>query len=520
MPVLFLILCIRSIPAQERNGVQQNTVHHDNAIYYDQTLSSLEGLATKEKQFHDKLPNVEDNPHRPTYVITIHRMIDGGLNSSIQRRVDSAKDKDAGLIIFDIDTFGGRLDAAMEISEFISDLKEAKTVAFISHKAISAGALIALSCNDIIMAPEAELGDCEPILPTTEGGYKSAGEKIQTVLRTKFRKFAEKNGYPVLLAEAMVTSEIEVYRIETEENPEGFYISSRELKEMSEEDQKKIKKKKLIVEEGKLLTMHTREAFEFGFARHIVEDRDALFALYGVNKNDVTELETNWSEEMVRFLEKIAPVLLTIGIIALYLEFNSPGFGIPGLIGIVCFATIFLSKYLVGLAEAPEIIIFFLGIALIAVEIFLIPGFGITGIAGIILVFIGLILSFQDFTFPRTPFDSGELRKNLLMIIGSFLTSTLAIVLLLKHMPGIPIFRRLILTTAETPEYGFKNVTTPAYADLIGTKGIAITPLHPSGRIEVGEKVLDVVTQGDFIDKGQRVEIVKVEGNRIVVKTV
>lgn len=126
MPVLFLILCIRSIPAQERNGVQQNTVHHDNAIYYDQTLSSLEGLATKEKQFHDKLPNVEDNPHRPTYVITIHRMIDGGLNSSIQRRVDSAKDKDAGLIIFDIDTFGGRLDAAMEISEFISDLKEAK----------------------------------------------------------------------------------------------------------------------------------------------------------------------------------------------------------------------------------------------------------------------------------------------------------------------------------------------------------------------------------------------------------
>lgn len=106
MPVLFLLLCIRSIPAQERNDVQQNTVHHDTTIYYDQTLSSPEGLATKEKQFHDKLPNVEDTTHRPTYVITIHRMIDGGLNSSIQRRVDSAKDKNAGLIIFDIDTFG------------------------------------------------------------------------------------------------------------------------------------------------------------------------------------------------------------------------------------------------------------------------------------------------------------------------------------------------------------------------------------------------------------------------------
>ncbi|MDR4508109.1 MAG: hypothetical protein MRJ65_07730 [Candidatus Brocadiaceae bacterium] len=495
-------------------------MHHDNTIYYDQTLSSQEEPATKKKQFQNGFPDADNNPYRPTYVITIHRMIDGGLNSSIQRRVDSAKDNDAGLIIFDIDTFGGRLDAAMEISEFISDLKEADTVAFISHKAISAGALIALSCNDIIMAPEAELGDCEPILPTTEGGYKSAGEKIQTVLRTKFRKFAEKNGYPVLLAEAMVTSEIEVYRIETEENPEGFYISSRELKEMNEEDQKKIKKKKLIVEEGKLLTMHTREAFEFGFARHIVDDLDALFALYNVNKKEVTELETNWSEEMVRFLEKIAPVLLTIGIIAIYLEFNSPGFGIPGLVGIVCFATIFLSKYLVGLAEAPEIIIFFLGIALIAVEIFLIPGFGITGIAGIILVFIGLMLSFQDFTLPRTPFDSEELRKNLLMIIGSFLTSAFAIVLLLKYMPGIPLFKRLILTTAETPDYGFKNVTSSAYSELLGVKGVAITPLRPSGRIEVGEKLLDVVTQGDFIGKGQRVEIVKIEGNRIVVKSV
>ncbi|MCF6149800.1 MAG: serine protease [Candidatus Kuenenia sp.] len=520
LSILFILLSIRILSAQERDDVLQHNLPDDNTTNYNQVLSSQNESATKREQFQNEFPSAEKNPRRPTYVITIHRMIDGGLSSSIQRRVNSAKDENAGLIIFDIDTFGGRLDAAMEISEFISDLKEVETVAFIPHKAISAGALIAISCNDIIMAPEAELGDCEPIVPTAEGGYKSAGEKIQTVLRTKFRKFAEKNGYPVLLAEAMVTSEIEVYRIETEENPEGFYISSKELKEMNEEDQKKIKNKKLIVEEGKLLTMHTREAFEFGFARHIVDDREALFALYEVNKSEVTTLETNWSEEMVRFLEKIAPVLLTIGIIAIYIEFNSPGFGIPGLIGITCFATIFLSKYLVGLAEAPEILIFFAGIALIAVEIFLIPGFGITGIAGILLVFAGLILSFQDFTFPSTPSDSEMLRKNLLMMIGSFLTSALVIVLLLRYMPGIPIFNRLILRTSETPDYGFKNDSMPAYSALVGTKGIAITPLRPSGRVDVGERILDVVTQGDFIDKGQGVEIVKVEGNRIVVKSV
>lgn len=520
MATAFMLFCIHAVFAQETNNPNRNNLSSANAAYSAQILSLNNESAEKNGQFKDELPDPQIDTAKPAYIITMHNMIDGGLNSSVKRRVEIAKDGGVGLIIFDIDTFGGRLDSAIDISEYISALEDIKTVAFISHKAISAGALIAISCNDIIMAPEAELGDCEPIVPTPEGGYKTAGEKIQTVLRAKFRKFAEKNGYPVLLAEAMVTNEIEVYRIETEENPEGFFISGKELKEMREEDQKKIKNKKLIDEEGKLLTMHTREAFEYGFARHIVDDRNGLLALYNIKENEAIELETNWSEEMVRFLEKMAPILLTIGIIAIYLEFKTPGFGLPGIIGILCFATIFLSKYLVGLAEAPEIIIFFVGIALIAVEIFLIPGFGITGIAGIILVFTGLILSFQDFTLPRTPYDSDVLRKNLLMIICSFLSSSFVIVMLLKYMPGIPMFNRLILTTAETADYGFGNIAASSYSDLLGARGVAVTPLHPSGRVEVGERILDVVTQGDFIDKGQAVEVAVVEGNRIVVRAV
>ena len=452
---------------------------------------------------------------KPAVIITMHRMIDGGLSSSVKRRLDVAKESGSELVIFDINTFGGRLDTAIEISEYISALKGIKTVAFIGHKAISAGALIAISCNDIVMAPESELGDCEPILPSSEGGYKTAGEKIQTVLRTKFRKFAEKNGYPILLAEAMVTSEIEVYRIKTEEHPAGIYISSRELDEMSDDDKLLIKEKKLIIEKGKLLTMHAKEALEYGFARNIVDNREELLNLYDVY--EVDELDTNWSEEAARFLEKIAPFLLTIGIIAIYLEFKMPGFGIPGIVGILCFAALFLGKYMAGLAETPEIIIFFIGIALIAVEIFIIPGFGITGIAGMVFVFIGLLLSFQDFTIPRTPYDTEVLQKNLLTIIASYLTSSFIILLLLKFMPGIPLFNRIILTTAETQDNGFYPITDSSKKNLIGKKGVAITNLHPAGRIEIEDDILDVVTQGNFIDKGQRVEIVETEGNHIVV---
>ena len=454
-------------------------------------------------------------------IIPISGMIDGGIYNSLKRRVEIAKENGSNIIIFEIDTFGGQLEPAFEISEHISNIKNTKTIAFIPTKAISAGSLIAISCNEIYMSPQAELGDCEPIVPSSEGGYKTVGEKIQTVLRTKFRKFAEKNGYPVLLAEAMVTKEIEVYRVVTEEKPEGFYISGRELKEMTEEGKKKIKSRKLIIEEGKLLTMHAKEAYEYQFAKEIVEDRNSL--LKSLNLENVTPdiLETNWSEEMVRFLGRISPILLGIGLAALWMEFKSPGLGLPGIVAVLCLATVFLSKHLVGLAEAPEIIMFFIGIVLIAVEILFIPGFGIAGIPGIILILIGAILSFQDFTIPRTPYDVDMFITNIFAVMCSLIGSGITIFLLFKFMPGIPFFNRLVLTSSETSLSGFVIPPQPAgKSSLVGKEGKALTILHPTGKIEVDNNTLDVVTEGEYIEKGKIVEIIEISGNRIVVKAI
>ncbi len=452
-------------------------------------------------------------------IIPLSGMIDGGIYNSLKRRVEIAKENGSNLIIFEIDTFGGQLESAFEISEHISNIKNTKTIAFIPTKAISAGSLIAISCNEIYMSPLAELGDCEPIVPSSEGGYKTVGEKIQTVLRTKFRKFAEKNGYPVLLAEAMVTKEIEVYRVVTEEKPKGFYISGRELKEMNEDEKKKFKSRKLIIEEGKLLTMHAKEAYEYHFAKEIVEDRDDLLKLLNLKNVTPNILETNWSEEMVRFLGRIAPILLGIGLAALWMEFKSPGLGLPGIVAVLCLATVFLSKHLVGLAETPEIIIFFIGIVLIAVEILFIPGFGIAGIPGIILMFIGAILSFQDFTIPRTPYDVDMFVKNIFAVMCSIIGSGITIFLLFKFMPGIPFFNRLVLTSSETSLSGFVIPPQPAgKSSVVGMKGKALTILHPTGKIEVGNNTLDVVTDGEYIEKGKIVEIIEISGNRIVVK--
>ncbi|MCB7128279.1 MAG: hypothetical protein J3T61_01925 [Candidatus Brocadiales bacterium] len=455
------------------------------------------------------------------FVIALEGMIDGGLYSSVERRTKIALEENPSLIIFEIDTYGGRLEPAFEISEHIADIpEETKTVAYIPKKAISAGALIAVSCNEIVMGPHAELGDCEPIIPSAEGGYKTVGEKIQTVLRTKFRKFAEKNGYPVKLAEAMVTSELEVYRIITEDAPEGRFVTARELKEMTEEETKQIKSKKLIIEKGKLLTMHSIEAKDYGFAKFVVKNRDDLFEQYGIKPEQAEGLEVNWSEDMVRFLDSIAPVLLGVGLVAMWMEMKSPGVGLPGLVGVLCFATVFLSKYMVGLAEVPEMIIFMLGIMLLGVEVLVLPGFGLFGVAGILTMMLGLVLAFQDFLVPQTPYNYEELRVNLLQILASMIGSIAVMAVLVRYLPDMPLFGRLILRTSEEAALGFETVPVASKEDLVGKRGYAISTLRPSGRADIDGDVLDVVTQGEFIEADRMIEVVEIQGNRIVVKPI
>lgn len=455
------------------------------------------------------------------FIIPLEGMIDGGLYSSLERRAKLALEEKPRLIIFKIDTYGGRLEPAFEISDYIGNIpEETKTVAYIPNKAISAGALIAVSCNEIAMGPQAELGDCEPIVPSAEGGYKTVGEKIQSVLRTKFRKFAEKNGYPVRLAEAMVTNEMEVYHIVTEDSPQGKFITARELEEMSEEERKKIVSKRIIVEKGKLLTMHAREARDYGFAKYLVKDREELLEQYSIKTEEVVELVTNWSEEMVRFLDSIAPILLGVGLIALWMELKAPGVGLPGIIGVLCLATVFLSKYMVGLAEVPEILVFALGLMLLAVEVFVLPGFGLFGLAGILLMLIGLVLAFQEFLVPQTPYHYEELRINLLQIFSSMIGSIIVIAILVKYLPGMPLFGRLVLRASEEAELGFETVPITSGESLVGKRGYTLSTLRPAGRADFGGRVLDVVSEGEFIEPNQMVEIVEVRGNRVVVRPV
>ncbi|MCD6460339.1 serine protease, partial [bacterium] len=221
-------------------------------------------------------------------VIPLHGEVDFALSNFTKRSTEEAKKKGVKIIIFDIDTFGGRVDSALEISKTITDLSPIKTIAYVSVKAISAGALIALSADEIVMKKATTIGDCAPITVTNKGPAM-LGEKFQSPLRAEFRKLAERNGYPVLLAQSMVSEGIEVVKLIYKDS-HFVYASRLEYDEMTEQEKKDIYKAVTVVAKGELLTIHSKEALDLGFSSLIVKNEDELFEFYNIDKNNILKI--------------------------------------------------------------------------------------------------------------------------------------------------------------------------------------------------------------------------------------
>lgn len=522
-----------------------------------------------------------DQPARSDVVVVeIRGQIDPGLAYYVERAVTEAQEHDPRLIIFEVDTWGGRVDSAIEISKTITDIQGAKTAAFVVKKAISAGALISLSCNDVFMKPDTKIGDCAPIAVTQEGVVE-LGEKYKTMLRAHFRNLAERNGYPVKLSESMVDKEMEIYVIRR--NDRNEYVDRRELEEIIQKMYKtfeskvrfeenkavlrdgneltdmekavfenmtskadKLKsledisnfikqdiehriEKKTVVEKGKLLTIFSKEAVDLGFAESIVESRQAIIEKYLDDfKGDVTEINISWSEDLVRVIDMYAGLILLVALACIYIEIKSPGLGVPGLIGGVLLAVFFGSHYLLGLADVIDIVLFVLGVVLICLEIFVIPGFGIAGISGILLVGVSIVFSQQTFYLPNPdyPWDKDVFIQNLGSLAVSMVGMFFVMYLLQKYLPSIPIFGRIVLKSPSGAEVQAavsqkRNPNAiPDESDLCGRKGVAVSHLRPAGIARIQKKRVDVVTRGEMIEKGEAVVVINVQGNRIIVKKV
>ena len=447
------------------------------------------------------------------FIIPISGAIDHGMAAFVGRGIKEAAGHDNVLIVFEIDTYGGQVDAAFAIVDKIITC-EAPTVAFVRTRAISAGALIALAADQLYMRNNTTIGDVAPLINTSEGP-QMLGEKHQSPIRAKFRTLAHRNGYPEILSEAMVTEEIAVYEVTLPDTV--MYLDSARIADLDPEVKKRIKSKKLVVRRGELLTMTEVEALRYGFSRMTVSSVDEMLREMGHAGAEVIRVGKSWSEGFVSVIAMLAPILMMIGFSMLYIEMRSPGFGIPGAVGILCLALVFFGQYMVGLAHYTELLLLITGAVLLAVEIFVLPGFGVAGIAGIILMMAGMVLSFQSFVIPSPdfPWQAEVLKINILRVSLSILGAIVFILIFFKYF--FERIGRVIKGPYLSATLDAQSDEGMSFVPKVGDTGVTSTPLRPSGKVIIDKNLCDVVTEGQFIDSGVTVTVTQIQGNRIVV---
>ena len=411
--------------------------------------------------------------------------VDLGMAPLARRAVDEAGESGAKALFVELNTLGGRVDAALVIRDALLESKVPTTVYV--RRAISAGALIALSADTIDMGPGATIGAATPINVSVDGEVSPVDEKFTSYLRKEFGATAEARERRKDLAEAMVDRDVAV---------EG------------------------VIEAGKLLTLSTDEALELGLANRSSPDEAAALEAAGLSGMERREVVENWAEKIARILTHpvIAGLLTTLGLLGLIVEIKSPGFGVGGTVGLLCLFLFFSGHAVVRLVGWEDLLLVGLGLVLIAVEVFVTPGFGVAGLLGLASLCGGLVLAMIGRDWEAALL-SGAVSTAVTVVSGVLVGTVAGTALLLRYFPESRLAQRtIVLGDRLSSEDG--DSFRERFEALVGLEGVAKTPLRPSGTVVVDGRRLDAVTEGDLIDAGRSVRIVDTRGGSIVVREV
>jgi membrane-bound serine protease (ClpP class) len=416
-------------------------------------------------------------------VMEIKDVIDPRMNRYVDLALKEAEEIEADIVIIEMDTYGGVLTDAKEIVDKIMHYKNPVWV-YINSDAASAGALISIACDSIYMSPGASIGAATVV----DGQGQKAPDKYQSYMRSIMRSTAEENGRDPKIAEGMVDEDLKIDSIK---------------------------------EAGKIITFSTSEALQHGFCEAKVESLEDILERNHIKDYTLHHFELGFPEKIISLVLNpfLSSILILIIIAGIYFEMQTPGLGFAGLAALVALVLYLVPYYLNGLAENWEIIAFFIGIALIAVEIFVLPGFGIAGIAGITLTVGSLFLIMINndaFDFEFVPMN------NILYALAAALGGTVGGIILLlvggSKLHGTRFFQNVALTDTQNRSMGY--VATQFIESLVGKTGVAETVLRPSGKITIDGKLYDAYTRGEYVEKGQAVEVISAEGPSLKVRIV
>lgn len=419
-------------------------------------------------------------PDGPVYVVPVEGMIDNGLATYMERALADAAEAEAAAVVFHVDTFGGLVDAADKIRKAILDA-EMVTIAFIDKNAASAGALISYAADRIVMVPGASMGAATVVQGT---GGEAAPDKYQSYMRGLMRSTAEANGKNPDIAEAMVDENLDVPGVSPA---------------------------------GEVLTLSATEALELGVADAVIDNLDRLMEALEVTEDRIFNHNATRLEAVLRFFGSpvVQSILMLMMLGGLYFELQTPGVGFPGLMALIGAALFFGPHYMLGLVESWEMVLFFLGVGLLLVELFVFPGFGVAGLSGLVLVVFSLAVSLignVGLDFPNVE-QVGSAIWTLAITMGILVALVLVAA---RWLPQSDRFNQLVLAPELGSAAGFTSA--PTDSALVGKVGKALTTLRPAGIAMIDDRRIDVMTAGEYIEAGTTIRVVGARGSRVEVR--
>ena len=421
------------------------------------------------------LPDLSAQAPQGVLVVPIHGTIDLGLAPYVRRALDAHPD--AAAVILDVDTFGGRVDAAVRIRDALLSA-ERPSFAFVHRRAISAGALISLAADHIVVTSGATIGAATPV--QLEGGEaKPVEEKMVSYMRSEMRSTAEARGRSGDIAEAMVDADFEVPGLD---------------------------------EKGKLLTLTTETAISSGLADAQFETLDELLAALGLGEAPRLNVDPTWAEQVARVLTDptVSGLLMGLGTLGLLIELTHPGLIIPGVVGVVSLGLFLGGHWVVELAGWEELVLLLSGVLLLAAELLILPGFGLAGIGGLLCLAAALTLALIGLPL-EVSWELGLITDALSVVVVSTFVAAVLLLVAMRFLPERRFAGGLVLQTT------LDAVVTPPPSALLGALGVASTDLRPAGKALIDGRLVDVVSQLRFVERGAAVQVVEVEGARVVV---
>jgi membrane-bound ClpP family serine protease len=445
--------------------------------------------------------------------------VQGPINDLIVNRVQRGINEFVGseranLIWVYIDSPGGSPTASLRLANYLSGLDSSKvrTIAYVAGEARADAAIIALSCDHLIMSTEATLGG--------EGMHIPNAEEIAD-LRAAIREIANDKARRWSLPVALIDPEIVVHRYTLEGTNVAEYFSAEELAE--QQDPQRWHQGPEQTTPNETLVVRGVDAEKLGLARDVVDNDEELKQLYQL-ETDPVALDPNWVDNLVEVLAspQVAGLLLFVAGFALIGEISSPGLGVAGFISAVCFVIYFWSQSLNQTAGLLEILLFLTGVACVVAEIFLIPGVGVFGFGGGLLILTSLILATQTFVIPRNDYQLQQLSYSFAMVLATMAGMGVGMFILRKYIDAAPILKHVLLNppTGDELEERQQREAIVDFSHLLNCQGTTTTPIAPSGKARFGKEIVDVISDGEFLSQNAHVKVVDVQGNRVLIEPV